>query len=218
MSRQELLEFDWFQFTSTAPAEVYQPDYVSIMHKIPQDARSNQIRMLKQLSTTCLSCSMCSLGLQPALNNNELRDPHVFSNLTPSPYMVVIDNPNWEDVVSRTPLSKDGHFNSILREFGLSRADFYIASMVRCHSTTDVAESVKRCSPFLEMELNLLEPELIIAAGPHAFSYLCPDRNYTESQGTITKNGDRKILAIDIRHTSHLRLVCKLILALRQKR
>lgn len=235
---QELLDFDWFNFESTAPKEPFKPKFISIMNitsdETPYDRK---LRMLRELSTTCLACSMCSLGLKPATKNNESRDPHVFSNLNPTRFMVVGQNPGWNEVKERQPFvgAAGKNFDKEVAKHGLARDDFYVCNTVRCFTAGNAKPTLKnkqRCEPFLQMEINLIKPLLVITLGEVAFSQFCPNATYTDCLKKITKSERYGVNVFAIYHPSPLnfrdssrkemfegqvKTMCKLIKALKKK-
>jgi|2_EtaG_2_1085320.scaffolds.fasta_scaffold00215_29 DNA polymerase len=194
-SFKELENFDWFWLSkSTAPAKSFKPVFVSIMQSIqPEKLYDRKLRMLRQLDVACVACSMCELGLKEAVKNNTVRDPHVFSNLNPTRYMVVGQNPGWNELEKREPFvgAAGANFDKAIAPHGLSRNDFYICNTVRCFTisnTKPTDKHKKRCESFLQMEINLIKPRLVIALGAVAFSQLCPETEFKNGLKKITKS------------------------------
>jgi uracil-DNA glycosylase family 4 len=191
---EELENFDWFNFKSTAPVEPFQPVFVSIMQLTgTEEPYDRKLRMLRQLSTACTACSMCELGLKEAVKNNTARDPHVFSNLNPTRFMVIGQNPGWNELEKREPFvgAAGANFDKEIAKHGLSREDFYICNTVRCFTQGNVKPTdkhKKRCEPFLQMEISLIKPRLVIALGAVAFSQLCPETEFNKGLKSITKS------------------------------
>lgn len=233
---EELEEFDWFK--NTTSKESYKPKHVSIMGLKEEEAPyDRKLRMLEQVSASCTACSMCELGLKPAEKNNELRDPHVFSNLNPTRFMVVGQNPGWNEVKKRTPFigAAGNNFDKAIEKHDLFRDDFYICNTVRCFTAGNSKPTLKhkrRCEPFLQIEINLIKPLLVITLGEVAFSQFCPDATYNESLKGITKSERYNVPVFAIYHPSPLnfrdsarkeafedqiKTMCKLIKALKKK-
>jgi uracil-DNA glycosylase family 4 len=185
-----LENFDWFNFKSTAPEKAFVPEFDQVAgEKISVEER--KLRMLRNLSRACLACSMCELGLKSAEKNGTLRDPHVLSNMKVSKFMVVGQNPGWDELKVREPFvgAAGANFDAEIAKHGLSREDFYICNTVRCWTkgnTRPEHRHIERCEPFLRMEINLLKPKVIVALGAVAFSQLCPDATFGESLKKLT--------------------------------
>jgi DNA polymerase len=152
----------------------------------------SKLRMIKQMNSTCDSCTMCELGRKEAIKDNTSRDPHVFSNRNPKKFMVIGQNPNWDEICERTPLVGDSgtNFDRELRANKLSRNDFYLTNMIKCYvedGSELLDKHIIKCSPFLAMEINLINPLLVITLGAAPFKYLCPDNKYSESLKSISR-------------------------------
>ena len=62
-----------------------------------------------------------------------------------------------------------------LLDIGLNREDVYIANMVKCRppgNRNPSPEEVEKCRPYLEKQIELIEPKLIVPLGKVAASYL----------------------------------------------
>jgi len=205
----ELKNLAWFNFISSAPEELPKPVYISIMEIKKESSYERKLRMLNQLSSACLACSMCELGLKEAIKNNEARDPHVFSNLNPKRIIVVGQNPGWEELKKRKPFvgAAGKIFDQEIGKHGLSRDDFYICNTVRCFTAGNTKPTNKhksRCKPFLQMEISLIKPKLVIALGAVAFSQLCPDAEFSSGLKNITKSTVFDVNVFAIYHPSPL--------------
>ena len=189
---------------------VFKPVYFSIMQlKDPEEPFDRKLRMLQHLSTTCTACSMCELGLKPAIKNDESRDPHVLSNLNPTRFMLVGQNPGWDELRVREPFvgAAGANFDREIIKYGITREDFYICNTVRCFTSGNSKPSDKniiRCSPFLQIEINLIKPKLVVALGAVAFSALCPGISFSDNLKKIVVSPVYDIPVFAIYHPSPL--------------
>lgn len=234
---KELEEFDWFDGAKSESKKFLKQEYFSIMKTEEETPYDRKLRMLKAVSTSCIACSMCPLGLKPAEKNSELRDPHVFSNLNPTRFMVVGQNPGWNEVKERTPFigAAGKNFDTEIEKHGISRDDFYVCNTVRCFTPGNSKPTVKhkkRCEPFLQIEINLIKPLLVVTLGEVAFSQFCPDAVYGDSVKKISRSERYNVPVFAVYHPSPLNFrdsarkvafekqietMCKLIKALKQK-
>ena len=210
---KELDTFDWFTRRDTTHLRPLIKEYISNMHPAAatETRRDRQMRMLRQMDSLCLTCSMCDLGLVPATKNGISRDPHVFSNLNPSPFMIVGQNPGWDETEQKQPFvgAAGKKFDKEITKHGLSRNDFYIGNSVRCFTAGNARPTAKhkeRCEPFLQIELNILRPKLVITLGAVAFSQFCPQAIYAECLKKITKSEGYGVPVFAIYHPSPLNL------------
>jgi uracil-DNA glycosylase len=148
------------------------------------------LRSLRPLNQLCKSCRMCELGRRDAERNGVCRDPHVFSNMNPSKFVVVGQNPGWDELCDGVPFvgAAGRRFDQELENNGITRDKLYITNTLKCYTLNNVKPNyrqIQRCSPLLQLELAILRPKLIIALGAVAFSRLIPDGNFSNSLRTI---------------------------------
>lgn len=173
----------------------------------------NRMTMLRSLRDTCKDCIMCSLGRSFKKVRDERIDPHVFSTMAPSKFMVVGQNPGFNECVQNEPFVGDAgeNFNKEIAKHGMNRKDFYITNIVKCHTDNNKepnADAISRCAAFLQMELNIIVPKFIVTLGKPAFNHFCPHAIYNKAIGKITTaESGRKIFAIY--HPSPLNLNVK---------
>lgn len=193
--------------------------------------------MLEHLQKACSVCTMCELGLKEATRNDHARNPHVFSNMRPHRFMVVGQNPGWDELAANEPFvgAAGNNFNVEIGKHNLSRNDFYICNTVRCYTTNNqrpTERHISRCESFLRMEINIIKPKLLIALGSVAFEQLCPGVKFSSSLKTIVKSEKYQVPVFPIYHPSpvnfrdssrkelfqeQIALMCKLIKAIKKK-
>jgi len=174
------------------------------------DLKDRKLRMLLPLAQVCVNCTMCALGSQKAKKGDEVHDPHVFSSFMPSRFMVVGQNPGWNEVVHKMPFVGDAgkNFDAEIAKHGLQRSDFYICNSVRCHTPGNTKPDVvhlERCEPFLRMEVQILKPKLIVALGAVAFDQLCPKVDFQSSLKRLTRS-KYGVMVFPVYHPSPLNL------------
>jgi DNA polymerase len=148
--------------------------------------------MLPQIKDLCKNCTLCPLGRSQHTVKNYAFDPHVFSNMNKSKYVVIGQNPGLSECIHDEPfVGQSGkNFNDEVEKHGLTREMFYITNIVKCHTDKNRAptsKEVKACRPILDLELMFLDPHLIITLGGYAFKRVCPKENYSKSLGTVKK-------------------------------
>ena len=124
---------------------------------------------------------------------------NVFSNMNGSArFMVVGQNPGRDEAERMEPfVGVSGRFfdKAAMDVLGLSRADFYISNCVRCFTPGNRRPSLdeeSNCRFFLDREVAILKPKLIIALGGSAFKQL------TGMNGILKHHGE-KILSLRYR-------------------
>ncbi|MEI8054929.1 MAG: uracil-DNA glycosylase [bacterium] len=75
--------------------------------------------------------------------------------------------------------------NSMVQSIGLSRCDVYIANILKCRPPNNrdpEPQEVKLCTPYLEQQIALIQPKILVAVGRIAAQFLL---NTTESMGNL---------------------------------
>jgi uracil-DNA glycosylase family 4 len=75
--------------------------------------------------------------------------------------------------------------NSMLQSIGLKRSDVYIANILKCRPPNNrdpKPQEVKLCTPYLEQQIALIQPKILVAVGRIAAQFLL---NTTESMGCL---------------------------------
>lgn len=81
-----------------------------------------------------------------------------------------------------------------LAQIGLNREDVYITNVVKCRPPDNrdpSPEEVEEHKPFLERELKLIQPKLIVLLGRHALHWFLPGLQISKVRGTAKRQGDR---------------------------
>jgi len=174
-----------------------------------------RFEMLTPLSEACRVCRMCALGWSKARKGSYEYDPHVFSNhdpaLGPSDFMVVGQNPGWNEVRLGQPFvgQAGANFDQELLQTMWRRHHFYITNAVKCYTPGNRPpdhENLRRCEPFLRMEIAIVKPTLVLALGAVAFGILCEDMVFAERIGKISNSSKFGIKVFATYHPSPLNL------------
>lgn len=197
-----------------------------------EEPYGRKLRMLEQVRRSCMACSMCELGRKGVSRDDRLfHDPHVFSNMNPTRFVVVGQNPGWDEVEDCLPFvgAAGVNFDTELARNGLDRSYFYITNAVKCHTARNAKPLYSHtscCEPFLKIELTLIRPLLVVALGALAFEALCPASKFSESLGTVTTGGVYDVPVFAALHPSprnldsdgrlaefraQIKLLCKLV-------
>lgn len=129
---------------------------------------------------TAEGCKRCSLGFQPGLNGVCVsRGTHSTTK------MIVGEAPGkYEDSNSKPFTGPAGKLlDKIWTAAGMSTDDWYITNTVLCRpiaakgsgkeNYTPKTEQRKRCKPFLEAQVGLLKPKIIVTLGKVATEAVC---------------------------------------------
>lgn len=135
---------------------------------------------LEELKKECLNCQNCALC--------KSRTNVVFSDGIPNSNLVLVgEAPGyWEDQKGLPFVGKAGQLlDKIFECVGLSRKkDVYIMNTIKCRppeNRNPLPEEKESCKKYMERQLDILKPKIIIICGSVALNSLLPD------EGGITR-------------------------------
>jgi DNA polymerase len=94
-------------------------------------------------------------------------------------------------------------FDTLLASGGLRRADVYITNVVKCRPFVGPAPGrnraprpaeIEACRPWLEAELAIVQPEIVVPMGRVALDHFLPGRKISEAHGKPQRVGGRTIV------------------------
>lgn len=134
----------------------------------PQNGRKSE--RMRQLHLEVQSCRRC--GLWEGRRNPVVGE----GNLDAKAFLVGEAPGRREDESGRPFAGAAGQLlNDLLQGIGLSRGDVYIGNVVKCRppgNRPPRVEEVEACSPYLERQLTILEPRIIVSMGNTATQHL----------------------------------------------
>jgi uracil-DNA glycosylase len=96
----------------------------------------------------------------------------------------------------------------MIKSIGLDRSQVYIANILKCRPPNNrdpQPEEVNRCTPFLEQQIALIQPRLLLAVGRIASHYLLKKKLSLESlRNQIHHYGENKTPLIVTYHPAYL--------------
>ena len=125
---------------------------------------------MKRLEEKIIKCRKCPLG--------ELRTNAVpGSGSYESKVMFVGEGPGyWEDQKGLPFVGRAGKvLDELLESIGLTRDKVYITNIVKCRPPNNrdpTEEEIKACSPYLDMQIDLIRPKIIVPLGRHSMAYI----------------------------------------------
>jgi uracil-DNA glycosylase len=90
-----------------------------------------------------------------------------------------------------------GLLDDLLADAGLARGDVYITNVVKARppgNRDPTAAEVEHHLPWLEQQLALIRPRVIIPLGRHALAHFAPGQKISEVHGQLIVEGDRRIV------------------------
>ena len=76
--------------------------------------------------------------------------------------------------------------DQLLASIGLNRSDIYITNMVKCRPPKNrdpYSEELQACNKYLDAQIAMVEPKIIVALGRFSFAKFFPNDNIKDSRG-----------------------------------
>ncbi|RMD89873.1 MAG: uracil-DNA glycosylase [Calditrichaeota bacterium] len=94
-----------------------------------------------------------------------------------------------EDIEGRPFVGRAGKFlDEMIKSIGLTREDIYITNIVKCRPPENRDPKnfeIKACRPYLEQQIQLINPKIIVTLGRHALDWFFPDQQISKVHGQI---------------------------------
>lgn len=135
----------------------------------------------------CRRCDLWKTRRNPVPGDGNINAAAVFIGEAPG---------CWEDITGKPFVGAAGKvLEEILEENGLSRNEIYITNVVKCRppgNREPKPNEVEACSPYLDQQLSIIKPKIIVTLGRHSTLYIFSKAGLTfksigESQGKIYK-------------------------------
>lgn len=103
-----------------------------------------------------------------------------------------------EDLTGRPFVGAAGRLlDQLLTEAGLARDAVFITNVVKARPPRNrdpTADEVRHHRPWLDAQLAVIEPELIVPLGRHALRHFADGVTITEAHGRVVEGGGRRVL------------------------
>jgi DNA polymerase len=111
-----------------------------------------------------------------------------------------------EDLKGEPFVGQAGQFlDRLLASVGLTRQEVYITNVVKCRPVRGAppyenrppnAEEIAACAPWLDQQLALIQPKLIVTLGRYAMEAFLPGKKISEVHGKLFSRGDQIVLPL----------------------
>ncbi len=142
---------------------------------------------LEALAAEIAECTRCLLhrGRTKAVPGEGLPDADI---------MFVGEAPGFhEDQQGRPFVGAAGNFlDELLEMIGLGRQDVYIANVIKCRppgNRDPLPEEIEACKPFLDRQIELIKPELVVTLGRFSMARAFPKARISRIHGQPRKIG-----------------------------
>ncbi len=149
---------------------------------------------LDEIARLVRQCSDCELGLG--------RKNAVPGEGSPDADLMIIgEGPGaQEDLLGRPFVGRAGQFlDELLGYIGLKREDVFIANMVKCRPPENrdpLPAEVSACDKYLERQIELLDPLLIVTLGRVSLARFFPGESMTRARGKVREKDGRFIYPV----------------------
>ncbi|NJE11283.1 type-4 uracil-DNA glycosylase [Thermococcus sp. MAR1] len=125
---------------------------------------------MRKLEERIRNCQKCPLG---RLRTNAVPGSGSYD----AKVMFVGEAPGyWEDQKGLPFVGRAGRIlDELLAEIGLSREEVYITNIVKCRPPENrdpTEEEIRACSPYLDRQIDLIRPKVIVPLGRHSMGYI----------------------------------------------
>ncbi|MFJ1268270.1 uracil-DNA glycosylase family protein [Legionella lytica] len=140
------------------------------MSDVQTYAESSCEALLSALANEVAGCTRCPL--------HQTRKQTVFYRGSPQAKLMIIgEAPGfYEDQQGKPFVGKAGGLlNQMMHSVDLCENDFYIANVLKCRPPNNrdpQVEEIRQCSTYLEQQIELIQPDLILALGRFAGQFL----------------------------------------------
>ena len=115
--------------------------------------------------------------------------------------MIIGEGPGaQEDILGRPFVGRAGQFlDELLGYIGLAREDVFIANMVKCRPPENrdpLPAEVSACNKYLERQIELLDPLLIVTLGRVSLARFFPGESMTRARGKVRNKDGRFIYPV----------------------
>jgi uracil-DNA glycosylase family 4 len=163
------------------------------------DSIENKLKVLQDEVANCVKCDLCKTRTQT-----------VFARGNPRSYITIVgESPGQNEDLQGIPfVGRSGNvLDKTLTEAGLDVSkDIYVCNIIKCRPPKNrkpTEEECNTCIDYLEEQLNIVSPKIIVALGNTALSGLLPfDGGITKLHGKFFKRGD--ILVMPCYHPSYV--------------
>jgi len=129
--------------------------------------RDIKIKNLESKIRVCKLCELWKTRTNPVIGEGSISTGIMFIGEAPGYY---------EDLQGRPFVGKAGRIlDELLRSVALERADVYITNVLKCRppgNRNPKPEEIVACAPYLDYQLAIIEPEVIVTLGSFSLSYI----------------------------------------------
>jgi DNA polymerase len=155
---------------------------------------AGQMDSLEQIAYLIKKCSDCSLadGRKKAVPGEG--NSHAI-------VMFIGEGPGFQEDHQGIPFVGPAGklLDGLLESIGIKREDVFIANMVKCRppgNRDPAPQELAACTKYLDRQIELVDPKLIVTLGRFAFGRYFPGEGITNARGRLREKDGRKIFPV----------------------
>jgi len=181
---------------SSSPWKYFLPAHSIVMTKVlvrerqAPDAENDSLELITRDLNGCIRCKLCDSRKTIVVGEGNPQARLVFVGEGPG---------DAEDLQGRPFLGPAGELlDRMIEAMGLTRAEVYICNVVKCRppeSRTPEIDEVASCSPFLKRQLDVIQPQVVVALGKFAAQTLLQtEEPISKIRGNFRNYDGRKLM------------------------
>ena len=150
-----------------------------------------QLDLLHEQIKQCIACGLCQ-GRTNVVPGEGPERPRI---------MFIGEGPGYnEDKQGRPFVGPAGKFlEELLATIDLTREEVYITNIIKCRPPNNrdpLPEEVQKCNSWLELQIELLAPELIVTLGRHSMARFFPRQTIGKMHGKFADVNGQQVFAM----------------------
>lgn len=105
-----------------------------------------------------------------------------------------------EDRLGRPFVGQAGQMlDELIQGIGMARADIFIANVLKCRPPNNrdpLPDEAEACRPYLDQQLELISPDLVVLLGRHALNAFFPEARISRARGVARRLHGRVYLPV----------------------
>lgn len=142
----------------------------------------NDLDKLAEKIKKCRLCRLCKLAKNAVPGEGNFQAEIMFIGEAPG---------RLEDDQGRPFVGAAGKLlNKLLEEAGLQREDVFITSIIKHRPPENrdpLPDEIEACAPYLEEQIKIVQPKLIVTLGRHAMNKFLPGERISQVHGKIKR-------------------------------
>lgn len=142
--------------------------------------KSEQLKKLNARMIKCKKCNLCLGCANVVFGSGNPKSKILFIGEAPG---------KKEDETGMPFVGSSGRIlDKMLESINLKREDVYITNICKCHPPENrdpLPEEIQACFPWLEKQIEIIKPEIIVTLGKFALNSFLPNAKISEVHGEI---------------------------------